>query len=166
MGAASGAERTSMVVRTVPAVMVAFLCLLAASAGLAEDPAPAEAVEPPTQPRGAVSPAGIEVLRAYVCETIEESEPAEAGTSFVPEETEGSRLCCFSEIGVPAGSDTVFHVWYWGDREMLRIPLEVRAPRWRTWSVKRVRDDWWGAWHVDITDRAGFVLMRLAFSVE
>lgn len=166
MGAACGAERTNMVVRMVPVVMAVSLCLLAASTGLADDPASADAVEPPTQPRGAVSPAGIEVLRAYVCETIEESEPAQAGTSFVPEETGGSRLCCFSEIGLPAGSDTVLHVWYWGDREMLRIPLEVRGPRWRTWSAKRVHDDWRGAWHVDISDRAGLVLMRLVFSVE
>jgi hypothetical protein len=29
-----------------------------------------------------------------------------------------------------------------------------------------VQDDWRGAWRVDITDRAGFILMRLGFSVE
>jgi len=166
MGAACGAERANMIVRMVSAVLAVSFCLLAAPAGLAEDVAPGEAAEPPTQPRQAVSPAGIQVLRAYVCEAIEQSEPAQAGTSFVPEETGGSRLCCFSEIGLPAGPDTVLHVWYWGEREMLRVPLEVRAPRWRTWSAKMVQDDWRGAWRVDITDRAGFILMRLGFSVE
>lgn len=155
-----------MVARMVTAVTAVFLCLFAASTGLAEDPASTEAAEPPTQPRGLVSPGGVEVLRAYVCEEIEEREPAQAGTSFAPEEAEGAGLCCFSEIGLPAGSDTILHVWYWGDREMLRVPLEVRAPRWRTWSVKRVLDEWRGAWRVDICDRAGVVLMRLGFSVE
>jgi len=153
-----------MVVRVLPVVV--FLCLFAASACPAEETASVEAVEPPTQPRGLVSPDGIEVLRAYVCEEIEESEPAQAGTAFQTEEAEGSRLCCFSEIGLPAGSDTVLHIWYWGEREMLRVPLEVRAPRWRTWSAKRVQDDWKGAWRVDISDRAGLILMRLGFSVE
>jgi hypothetical protein len=121
---------------------------------------------PPTLPREVVSPLGVEVLRAYVCEAIEGSEPAGAGASFEPGQTGGQRLCCFTEIGLPAASDTVFHVWYWGEREMLRVPLAVRGPRWRTWSVKRILDDWRGAWHVDVTDRAGFLLMRLAFSVE
>jgi hypothetical protein len=155
-----------MIVRTLPVVVSLSLCFLAASTGLAEETAPEEAAEPPTQPRGVVSPDGLEVLRAYVCEEIEESEPAQAGTLFDTEEAAGSRLCCFSEIGLPAGTDTVLHVWYWGDREMLRVPLEVRAPRWRTWSAKRVLEDWRGAWRVDIRDRAGLVLMRLGFSVE
>jgi hypothetical protein len=113
-----------------------------------------------------VSPSGVEVLRAYVCEAIEGSEPAGAGDSFEPGEKGGRRLSCFTELGLPAVSDTVSHVWYWGEREMLRVPLGVRGPRWRTWSEKRILDEWGGAWHVDVTDRAGFLLMRLAFSVE
>ncbi|MBM3306830.1 MAG: DUF2914 domain-containing protein [Candidatus Eisenbacteria bacterium] len=131
-----------------------------------EEPGAATAPAPPTQPRMVVSPAGLEVLRAYICEDVEERQPVQAGTSFVGDDPGASRLCCFSEIGLPAASDTVLHIWYWGEREMLRIPLEVRAPRWRTWSAKSVSDSWSGAWRVDITDRAGLVLMRLPFSVE
>jgi len=86
--------------------------------------------------------------------------------SFLSGEGAGSSLCCFTEMALPAGQDSIVHVWRWGDREMARIPLEVRAPRWRTWSVKRVQDDWRGGWSVDVTDRSGFLLMRLSFSVE
>lgn len=127
-----------------------------------------EAEETPA-PRAAapvVSPTGLHVVRAYVCKGIEESEPTEAGRSFIAAADGVWRLCCFSEIGGVAGSDTIVHVWYWGDREMARVELPVKAPRWRTWSNKRIMDEWRGEWHVDITDRQGTVLHRLEFSVE
>ena len=131
------------------------------------EPAVEPAVEPDssTEPGVAASSRGLRVLRAYVCKGIEQSEPTEAGTSFIPEDGV-VRLCCFSEIAGAAGPDTVFHVWRWGDREMARVPLEVKSARWRTWSTKRILDEWRGEWHVDITDRDGIILTRLEFAVE
>ena len=107
----------------------------------------------------------LRVLRAYVCKGIEQGEPTEAGKSFVPEDG-GLRLCCFSEIYGAQAPDVVYHVWRWGDREMARVELPVESPRWRTWSSKRILDEWRGEWHVDITDAEGVVLSRLDFSVE
>jgi hypothetical protein len=128
----------------------------------------ASAVEPVDEGGGgAVSSAyGLRVLRAYVCKGIEQSEPAEAGKSFIPEEDGVLRLCCFSEIAGARGTQTVYHVWRWGEREMARVELEVRSARWRTWSTKRILDEWRGEWHVDIVDADGVVLTRLDFSVE
>ena len=119
----------------------------------------------PAEPEQAVSSSGLRVLRAYVCKGIEQSEPTEAGKSFIPEDGV-VRLCCFSEIAGAAGPDTVFHVWLWGDREMARVPLEVKSARWRTWSTKRILDEWRGEWHVDVTDSDGITLTRLEFAVE
>jgi len=126
-----------------------------------DDPAPAPAAPPEAQP----STSGLRVLRAYVCKGIEQGEPTEAGKSFVPEDGV-LRLCCFSEIAGATGPDTVHHVWRWGDREMARVALEVKSSRWRTWSTKRILDEWRGEWHVDVTDNEGGVLTRLEFSVE
>jgi hypothetical protein len=121
-----------------------------------------EAAEPP----GGVAPSGLRVFRAYICKGIEQSEPTEAGKSFIPASDGVLRLCCFSEVGGGAAADTVFHVWYWGEREMARVPLRVEGARWRTWSTKRIIDEWRGDWRVDIIDRDAFLLKRLAFSVE
>ncbi len=112
------------------------------------------------------SPGGLSVTRAYICRGIEESEPTDAGRSFLPKEDGINRLCCFSEITGSAGADSIWHVWYWGDREMGRVGLEVRSARWRTWSRKQVLDEWKGEWHVDIVDEEDFLLYRLAFSIE
>ena len=122
---------------------------------------PASDSEPPMP----ASSSGLRVIRAYVCKGIEQGEPTEAGKSFVPEDGV-LRLCCFSEIEGAAGPDTVFHIWRWGDREMARVVLDVKSSRWRTWSTKRILDEWRGEWHVDVTDSEGGVLTRLEFSVE
>jgi len=118
------------------------------------------------EPEAEADGSEFSVLRAYICRGIEQSEPTEAGKSFIPAPDGVLHLWCFSEIGGPARRDTVFHVWHWGEREMARVPLEVRGPRWRTWSTKQILDEWSGEWHVDITDRAGVVLSRLGFSLE
>lgn len=131
------------------------------SATLSDDESGSES-EPPAPD---ASSSGLRVLRAYVCKGIEQGEPTEAGKSFVPED--GTlRLCCFSEITGATGPDTVFHVWRWGDREMARVALEIKSSSWRTWSTKRILDEWRGEWRVDVTDREGAVLTRLEFSVE
>ncbi|MBD3347773.1 MAG: DUF2914 domain-containing protein [Candidatus Eisenbacteria bacterium] len=108
----------------------------------------------------------FEVLRAYICRGIDQSEPTEAGKSFIPAPDGVLQLWCFSEIGGPARRDTVLHVWYWGEREMASVALEVKGPRWRTWSTKQILDEWSGEWRVDITDHAGNLLSSLGFSVE
>ncbi len=113
-----------------------------------------------------VSPSGLHVLRAYVCKGIEQNEPTEAGKSFVPEADGILRLCCFSEIGGAGEGAAILHLWYWGDREMARVELPVRSFRWRTWSTKKILDEWQGEWRVDVTDQEGFVLTSLTFSVE
>jgi hypothetical protein len=128
--------------------------------------APAGDAEGGPEEPGAVSPSGLTVLRAYICKGIEQSEPTEAGKSFIPTPDGVLRLCCFSEIGGAAAADTVYHAWYWGDREMARVALRVQGARWRTWSSKRIIDEWRGDWRVDIVDRDDFVLKRLPFSVE
>jgi len=107
----------------------------------------------------------LRVVRAYVCKGIEQSEPTEAGKSFVPEDGV-LRLCCFSEVAGASGPDIVYHIWRWGDREMARVELEVKSSRWRTWSTKRILDEWQGEWRVDVTDADGVVLSSLEFSVE
>jgi len=113
-----------------------------------------------------VSPAGLRVVRAYVCRGIEQSEPTEAGKSFIPEPDGLLRLCCFSEIGGALDPDTILHVWYWGEREMARVSLPVKSSRWRTWSTKKILNEWRGQWRIDITDTNGFVRASLDFSGE
>jgi len=128
--------------------------------------AAADEPEPTGQFEARTSPDGLSVTRAYICRGIEESEPTDAGRSFLPKEDGINRLCCFSEIAGAAEPDSIWHIWYWGDREMGRVGLAVKSARWRTWSRKQVLDEWKGEWRVDIVDNDGFLLYQLGFSIE
>jgi hypothetical protein len=60
------------------------------------------------------------------------------------------RVYCWTTI-IGARRDTaVEHVWYWRDREMARIRLQVHGARWRTWSSKEIPPGWTGKWRVEI----------------
>jgi len=169
-----------MTIRIIAVSLVAVLAVGVSQAQTteAEDPAPqtGETSETPAERVGETAAeqapategaaAALRVLRAYVCKDIEQSEPAEAGRSFIAQGDGLWRLCCFSEIGAASYPDTIVHAWYWGDRQMAAVRLGVGAARWRTWSTKRILADWQGEWHVDILDRSGLLLQRLEFSVE
>lgn len=119
------------------------------------------------RPEGQVLPeSGLTVYRAYICKGVEHREPVEAGKSFISYGRKAWWLCCFTEVGGAQKPDTIAHVWYWGAREMSRVHLEVNGPRWRTWSAKRIQDEWRGEWHVDVLDSGGGRLTTLSFSVE
>ena len=156
------------------AAMVLALACPAAQAQTTDSEASAgadtSAAEAPEEPDGSAVAGDVEsnlsVIRAYVCKDIEQSEPAEAGKSFIADPDGLWRLCCFSEIAATSYPDTVVHAWFWGDRLMAEVRLFVGAATWRTWSTKRILDEWRGEWHVDILDRQGLLLERLDFSVE
>ena len=64
------------------------------------------------------------------------------------------------------GETTVEHVWLREGEEMARIRLEVRSPRWRTWTAKKIPAAWAGSWEVRLLDGDGEVLRTAAFRVE
>lgn len=76
------------------------------------------------------------------------------------------KVFCWSTI-TGAGRDTVVeHVWYWQEREMARVRLAVRGPRWRTWSSKRIAPEWSGTWRVEVVTTDGTPLTVRFLTVE
>ncbi len=98
---------------------------------------------------------------AIVCTGVQDRAPVGAAESFPS--TVG-QLYCFSEV--KDGSGAVVHVWYYGEKEVRRIELPVKAARWRTWSAKSIPAAWTGAWKVEVLDTAGNVLATSSFTVE
>ena len=46
---------------------------------------------------------------------------------------------------------------------MSRVELPVKSTNWRTWSSKKLLEDWPGAWRVEIQDAQGNLLEKLSF---
>jgi hypothetical protein len=104
----------------------------------------------------------LEVASAEVCIFVERLKPLEPGRRFP---ASVGRLYCLSRISNIEKETQVFHVWFKGTAERLRIELPVKPPSWRTYSWKRILPGDAGEWRVDICDAAGNVLKTVAFEV-
>ena len=98
---------------------------------------------------------------AQVCTAVKDRAAVGVADRFAASVGE---LYCFSQV--TNVTDRVVHVWFFGDKQVLRIELPVKAARWRTWSAKKILPEMAGAWRVEVQDAAGKVLATVKFTVE
>ena len=110
---------------------------------------------------GAVIAADQPKATARMCTSVKDRAPVGEAETFPPAVGE---LYCFSEV--TGGSGIVAHVWFYGDKEVWKIELPVKAARWRTWSAKRILPTMTGDWRVEVRDGAGAVLATAKFAVK
>lgn len=104
-----------------------------------------------------------QVARDVLTTAVVDREPIDAATVFPPSV---GVVFYFTEV---QGADTfteITHVWYYGNDEMARVTLSVDGPRWRTWSSKRILENWTGSWRVEAVDADGNVLSSQTFDVH
>jgi len=107
--------------------------------------------------------ASLSIARLVVATGVENSEPAGAAETF-PASTE--KVYCFLEATNIAKDTEVSFVWSYGDKEMLKTILPLKAgPKWRTYANKNLRG-LKGDWKVEIKDSEGKVLKDVKFKVE
>lgn len=105
----------------------------------------------------------LKVVRDLVTTNVVKREPVNDGMVF------SARLgpvFYFTEVN---GADTpthIAHIWYYEGREMAKVPLSIEGPRWRTWSSKRMLEDWKGSWRVEAVDADGKLLSSQTFEVQ
>jgi hypothetical protein len=105
----------------------------------------------------------IVVEDIQICTSVENRQPVGADTSF---SKDIGQLYCFTKLTGDQDTTSIFHVWYYNDREMFRIELNVNAKTWRTWSSKRIMDTWTGVWRVDVLSSDGNVLTSKEFTIQ
>ena len=105
----------------------------------------------------------LTVEEMVFCTAIEERQPAGVDTAFA---STVERVTCFSKIEGAPDTITVFHVWYHNDQEMAKVELTIKGKSWRTWSSKRIMQDWQGKWKVDITTSDGDILKSKEFTIK
>ncbi|MBN2071414.1 MAG: DUF2914 domain-containing protein [Candidatus Krumholzibacteriota bacterium] len=90
---------------------------------------------------------GVEVKEFKFCTGIEEREPTGVNSQFF---NSADRIFCYTRITGVTGDISIYHQWYFGEKEMAKVELRVESSDWRTWSSKRIADSWSGVWRVDI----------------
>lgn len=106
--------------------------------------------------------AGLTVAEAMLTSSVMDRQPADELTA-VPADV--GRVYLWTRITGAEGEVQLEHVWYHGETEMARVPLNIAGSNWRTWSSKNIEPTWTGEWRVDIVAPDGTVLKSVSFTV-
>ncbi len=98
-----------------------------------------------------------------ICTAIEDRQPVGIDTVF--SNTVG-QVYCFTNITGSVDTTSIYHVWYHNNVEMARVELSVKAKTWRTWSSKRIVEEWEGKWRVEVESADGEVLEIKEFIIK
>jgi len=114
------------------------------------------------KPATEVKPNVPSVQEAVICEKVENRTPwgiREAYPSTI------GNLFCFAHLTEIPSEVTIYHVWYYGKKEIAKVGLSISPPQWRTWSSKIILPDCKGDWKVEIV-LGDHVLKTLTFIIE
>lgn len=103
---------------------------------------------------------GVKVVRGVLATAIENRLPVEAAA---PIAANVGQLFYFTEV--EGGPATIQHVWIWKGQTMATVSLEVKSPKYRTWSSKRIQPEWTGQWRIEARNSDGTVLSSHDFEV-
>jgi len=107
--------------------------------------------------------ADIKVENIVICTSVEDRQPEGTGSVF---SADVGRLYCYTKIISHADPSVISHVWFYGDLQMAKVDLAIRAGTWRTWSSKNILPHWRGDWRVEVQDSSGEVISQISFKVE
>lgn len=105
----------------------------------------------------------IQVEEMDFCTGIEQRGPVGVDTVFA--DTIG-QVYCYTKIANAPDTTSISHVWYYQNKRMAEVNLDVKAKSWRTWSSKRILTEWTGRWRVDVVDANGNILKSKFFSIQ
>ena len=109
-----------------------------------------------------VSAGKIALVRAVMCEDIQELIPQNPTTVF---SIERRKAICFTSFDPVPEKTIVYHQWFHLDQNSAKIKLTLKPPRWSTYSSIQFREKDIGPWRVEITDSKGNIFQVLRFSI-
>ena len=113
-------------------------------------------------PAFAVEDVISEVVDIKFAKRIENKEPVEVSDRF-PNTIE--KVYCWTKIRAFKTPTYVVHNWYYKDKLMASVKLDVKYSTFRTWSSKRMWKSWVGKWKVEVLDEDGNIIAVKTFEV-
>ena len=112
--------------------------------------------------QGNVSAGKIALVRAMMCEDIQELIPKNPTTVF---SIERRKAICFTAFDPVPKKTVIYHQWFHRDQKSAKIKLTLKPPRWSTYSSRQFRAEDIGPWRVEVIDSRGNILDALRFSI-
>ena len=102
------------------------------------------------------------LLRAVMCESIENYEPNNVGVAF---SIDVGKVSCYTAFDGVADTTYIQHKWYRRDELVTAKRLTLKPPSWATYSSIQLREDDKGPWRVEIWDAHDRLIKTLRFSI-
>ena len=153
----SGCAQQKKIEQSVPPVIAPAGNLTAASG-----PAPAvvlNAPAPVSEPKGP----SVQVAEAIFCTGVKDRIPKGVSEAF---DAGVKKVFFFTRVTGGKTPTSITHVWYWNEKKMAEVPLDVRSDNWRTWSSKRIDPSWRGSWSVKVLDANGEIVSAKDFQIR
>jgi len=106
--------------------------------------------------------AKLTLVRAVMCETIQEYAPAHPAVVF---SIELGKVSCFTEFDPVPEKTFIHHKWYQNDNLVTEKQLTLNPPKWASFTSVQLRDADKGPWRVEVTDENDKLMRILRFSI-
>ncbi|WP_457626910.1 DUF2914 domain-containing protein [Persephonella sp.] len=93
---------------------------------------------------------------------IQDREPIGISERFPPDI---GKIYCWTKVIAEKVPTKIYHVWYYGDKEMARVELGITYHTFRTWSSKKILPQWTGTWKVVVEDEEGNKIAEKSFEI-
>lgn len=101
-----------------------------------------------------------EVARSIITTSVIDREPVD-DLETVP--SSNDTVLFYTDLRNMQGQ-TIVHRWMRGDEQIADVSFDVRGPRWRIWSSKKMLPEWTGGWTVQVVNGAGEVIAEKRFT--
>ena len=102
------------------------------------------------------------VARSALTSEVQEREPVDRLDRVTGQHDE---LVYFTELRGMSGQ-TAKHRWEHNGKIMAEVEFDIKGPRWRVWSSKKLLPEWTGAWTISVINDAGEVIAQQGFTYE
>ena len=116
----------------------------------------------PAEPAATEKPCGLTLVKAVMCEDIEDLDPKNETVIF---SAELKGATCFTAFDPVPKKTVIYHNWFKRDQPDAKLKLTLKPPKWSCFSKIRIRNADAGPWRVEITDSDGKIFQILRFSV-
>jgi len=103
-----------------------------------------------------------EVIDIKFAKKIKNKEPVGVSDSF-PNTIK--KVYCWTKIRAFKVPTYVVHNWYYKNRLMASVKLDITYPVFRTWSSKKIFKNWIGKWRVEVLDEDGNIIALKEFEI-
>ncbi len=115
-----------------------------------------------SQPAAPAAPE-LNVENAVICTGIDKMQPVGAASTFP--KTVGKVYAYMKVVNAKPPTE-VKVTWFYQDKELDTVTLQVKSASWRTWANKTIVDTMTGAWKAEIKDASGNLVTTLNFTIE